>query len=31
MLKFTDLNFKPHPHYRGDGIQAKHFSLMVMV
>lgn len=25
MLKFTDLNFKPHPHYRGDGIQAKHF------
>jgi len=25
MLKFTDLNFKPHPHYTTDGVQAKHF------
>lgn len=24
-MKFSDLNFQPHPHYRGDGIQAKHF------
>lgn len=24
-MKFTDLNFQPHPNYRGDGIQAKHF------
>jgi hypothetical protein len=24
-MKFTDLDFQPHPHYRGDGIQAKHF------
>lgn len=24
-MKFTDLNFNPHPHYKGDGIQAKHF------
>ncbi len=24
-MKFTDLNFKPHPHYKDDGVQAKHF------
>lgn len=24
-MKFTDLNFRSHPHYKGDGIQAKHF------
>ena len=24
-MKFTDLNFEPHPHYKSDGVQAKHF------
>lgn len=24
-MKFTDLNFEPHPHYKEDGVQAKHF------
>lgn len=24
-MKFTDLNFQPHPNYRFDGVQAKHF------
>lgn len=25
MLKFSDLNFKSHPHYKEDGVQAKQF------
>jgi hypothetical protein len=24
-MKFTDIDFQPHPHYAEDGIQAKHF------
>ncbi len=24
-MKFTDLDFQPHPHYTTDGVQAKHF------
>jgi hypothetical protein len=24
-MKFTDLDFQPHPHYAEDGVQAKHF------
>lgn len=24
-MKFTELNFEPHPHYKEDGVQAKHF------
>ena len=24
-MNFTELNFQPHPHYKEDGIQAKHF------
>jgi hypothetical protein len=24
-MKFTDLNFQPHPHYEDCGVQAKHF------
>jgi hypothetical protein len=24
-MKFSDLEFKPHPHYKEDGVQAKHF------
>ena len=24
-MKFTDLDFQPHPHYKSDGVQAKHF------
>jgi hypothetical protein len=23
-MKFTDLDFQPHPHYTTDGVQAKH-------
>lgn len=23
-MKFTDLNFRPHPHYKEDGVQAIH-------
>lgn len=23
-MKFTELNFEPHPHYKEDGVQAKH-------
>lgn len=24
-MNFTELNFKPHPHYKEDGVQATHF------